>query len=463
MTNFALRRTRFVILRSNATKNRGEQGKDMGIQKQLKNVYTLWYLLTLSRTLDGDPKKIKRDQNRKIHALMKRAYDIPVYREKFEQSGTTPDDYHCSEDLVKFPTLTKPELRLWMQQEWDNHPEIHDDINILSTSGSSGTPLKVLYTQKEQACSDANWARALASAGYKPFRGKMYSFSTSHKGPRKKDRDSIIQKFGFMRRKVVGEDHIVGDGIADLIADINDYKPDLICLRRNVMVRMVAYAETHGLNIYKPDYYAPISEMVDDVTRRALAEALGPGLIDAYGVSEMGSFIYQFPGKDYRVVANDIAVANVYNDNNELADDGRIVVTSLYKHTYPLINYETLDLGKSYVKDGVRYFTDIEGRMNDLVKHEGGADSSALQLMRIANHTVGLSQFRFIEETYHDLKVELVADPLNTSMTREEIEERFITEIQKLYGDEFKIHIAWLEELEPDKTGKQRCFVCNVK
>ena len=110
----------------------------MGIQKKLKNVYTVWYLLTLRRSFDGDPKKIKADQNRKIHKLMKRAYRIPVYREKFEQSGTTPDDYHCSEDLAKFPTLTKPELRLWMQTEWDEHPEIHDDTNILSTSGSSG-------------------------------------------------------------------------------------------------------------------------------------------------------------------------------------------------------------------------------------------------------------------------------------------------------------------------------------
>ena len=288
----------------------------MSLQKKLKNVYTVWYLLTLKRSFDGNPARIKADQNRKIHRLMKRAYRIPVYREKFEQSGTTPDDYHSAEDLVKFPTLTKPELRLWMQTEWDEHPEIHDDINILSTSGSSGTPLKMLYTQKEQACSDANWARALAAAGYKPLRGKMYSFSTSHKGPRKKDRDSIVQKFGLMRRKVVGEDHIVGDGIADLIKDINDYKPDLICLRRNVMVRMVAYAESHNMEIWKPQFYAPISEMVDGVTRKMLAKALGPGLIDAYGVSEMGSFIYEFPGVGYRYVANDIAVANVYNDSD---------------------------------------------------------------------------------------------------------------------------------------------------
>lgn len=434
----------------------------MSIQKKLKNFYTVWYLLNLPKTFEGDPKKIKADQNKKIHNIMKRAWEIPVYRKKFEESGTTPDDYHCSEDLVKFPTLTKPELRLWMQKEWDEHPEIHDSVNILSTSGSSGVPLKMLYTQKEQAFSDANWARALSAAGYRPLRGKMYSFQTSHKDPNAKGRDSIVQKFGLMRRKVVSEDYCVGDGIADTIRDINDYKPDMLCFRRNCMVRIAAYSKQHDMPVYRPKFYVPVSEMVDEVTVKILNETFGPGLIDAYGVSEMGSCVYKFPGKDFYYVANDIAVANVYDSNNQLANDGRIILTTLYKKTYPLINYESLDLGKSYVKDGLRYFTAIEGRMNDLVKHEDGVESSALMLMRIANHTVGLSQFKFVQESYHDMLIQLVEDPYNRSKTKEEIEEHFIKSVKDLYGDEFRIRVEWLDVIEPEKTGKQRCFVCKI-
>ena len=127
----------------------------MKFKKKLKNVYTLYYLLTLHKSFEGDPAKIKKDQNKRIHKLMKRAYKIPFYRERFIQSGTTPDDYHSAEDMVKFPTLSKPELRLWMQQEWEAHPEKHDELNVHATSGSSGVPLKVLYTQAEQGCSDA--------------------------------------------------------------------------------------------------------------------------------------------------------------------------------------------------------------------------------------------------------------------------------------------------------------------
>ena len=436
----------------------------MKFEKKLKNVYTLYYLLTLHRHLDGDPEKIKKDQNKRIHKLMKRAYKIPFYKQRFIESGTTPDDYHCAEDLVKFPVMTKPELRLWMQQEWENHPEKHDSINVHSTSGSSGVPLKVLYTQKEQGCSDANWIRVLRDAGYHPFRGKMYSFQTSHRDPNAKPkRDSFIQALGVMRRKVVSEDNCVGDGIADTIRDINEYKPDMICFRRNCLVRIVAYAEKHNMPLWKPKLYCPISEMVDDVTRNLLKKTLGDGLIDAYGLSEMGSFIYQYPGNDFYYVANDIAAVNVYDDNNNLADDGRIIITSLYKKTYPLINYDTRDLGKSYVKDGLRYMTKIEGRMNDMVLHEDGVESSALMLMRIANKTVGLSQFRFIEETYHDMLIQLAPDPNNTSMSHEEIEKHFIDSVRELYGDEFNIRIEWMDVLPPDKTGKQRCFVCNVK
>ncbi|MDO5538517.1 MAG: hypothetical protein Q4F83_00375 [Eubacteriales bacterium] len=435
----------------------------MSIEKKLLNVYTFFYLIRLKKTFAGDPAKIKADQNKKIHRLMKRAYKIPFYRAKFEESGTTPDDYHCSEDLVKFPTMNKAELRLWMEKEWNEHPEKHDSLNVMSTSGSSGVPLKMLYTQKEQAFSNANWIRVLQVAGYRPLRGKMYSNQTNHKDTDAKKGDSIIQKFGLMRRRVVSEDTCVGDGIADTIRDINEYKPDMLRFRRNCMVRIAVYAKQHNMELWKPKYYAPVSEMVDDVTRNILTEMLGPGLIDAYGVSEMGSCVYKYPGDDFYYVANDIAVANVYDDNNQLADNGRIVLTSLYKKTYPLINYDVLDIGKSYVKDGLRYFTAIEGRMNDVVKHEDGVESSAVQLMRIANGTVGLSQFRFVQESYHDMLIQLAPDPNNTSKSREEIEEHFVSSVKKLFGDEFKIRVEWMDMLPPDKTGKQRCFVCNVK
>ena len=104
----------------------------------------LWYfptdLMKLYRKVPTNPAKVKAVQDRKVRELMKIAYDIPFYRERFEATGTTPEDYTCAEDLYKFPVLTKEELRDWSNLELDEHPEKYKDWHISPTSGSTGVP-----------------------------------------------------------------------------------------------------------------------------------------------------------------------------------------------------------------------------------------------------------------------------------------------------------------------------------
>ena len=58
----------------------------MSIQKKLKNFYTFYYLMKMPKSFDRDPAVMKAEQNRNIHKLMKRAYEIPFYRKRFEAS-----------------------------------------------------------------------------------------------------------------------------------------------------------------------------------------------------------------------------------------------------------------------------------------------------------------------------------------------------------------------------------------
>ncbi|MCD8329868.1 MAG: hypothetical protein LUC27_04150, partial [Lachnospiraceae bacterium] len=333
---------------------------------------------------------------------------------------------------------------------------------LFATSGSSGIPLKFMQTQRECACVDANWIRVLMFAGYHPLRGKMFSFVTSHKKIDPKKGDSIIQKFGLMRRKVVSEDNCVGDGIGDVIRELNEYKPDVLCFRRNCLVRMALYAKKHGLTIYKPKLYTPVSEMVDEVTRNILTEAFGDGLFDAYGSSETGSIAVLLPGADLFYIHSDTHVVNIYDDDNQLADDGRVIVTTLFKKDFPFINYEIGDRASSVTLDGVRYLKSIQGRVNDLVKHENGPETSALYLMKIPNGITGIAQFKFIQESWHDMRVQLVADPDNHEHTREDIEDFIAQKMSGLFGDEFRLIFDWMDVIPPDKNGKMRCFACEI-
>lgn len=432
------------------------------LSKKLTNVSTLYYLFVLDKHFSGNRKKIKNKQNKNIHKLMKRAYEIPFYRQRFEENHLTPDDFHCSEDLAKFPVLTKAELRVWMKELYEANPDKRDSWDATSTSGSTGVPLTLYQSQREHACTNANWIRILMTFGYNPVFGKMLSFESSYRKEKKKH-DSILQRFGILQRRKLSETRCTEEGMPEVIRELNEYHPDLICLRKNCIVRIALYAQEHGLSIRQPRWYIPVSEMVDEMTRKILEKTFGPGLVDAYGSDETGSCIIKAPGKDYYDICNDTHVVNIYDKEDHLANDGRVIITPLFKTDFPLINYDIGDIASSYVVDGIRYITKIHGRMNDMVRHENGEETSVLELRKITNDITGIAQFRFVQESYHDMRVELVRDPEDTTYTNAQIEEFFQKKLQAIYGDEFRFRIEWLDVIPPDPNGKLRCFVCLVK
>lgn len=433
------------------------------IRKEFKNVMTLYYLLKFDKKVPEDNAANKRRQDKKVHKMMKRAYEIPFYRERFDANGLTPDDFNSAEDLNKFPLLTRTELREWMQEVMEANPEKMKNWIPYSTSGSSGVPLKFVISQREGAAYNANWIRVLMFAGHKPFTGKMLTFLTTHSKVDPKKGDSWIQKLGLLRRKIVPEHLYVGEGMRDLIELVNDYKPDVICFRKNVLVRMAVYAKKHGMTIHQPIAYTPVSEMVDEITRKLLFETFGPNMFDAYGCNEIGSCAVKLPGSDLFYIYSDTHVLNIIDDEGNLAEEGRLIGTTLYKYDFPIINYIIGDTATSVHKDGLRYIKSIKGRTNDLVQHANGTETSATELMKIPNGITGIAQFRYIQESMDEISILLVKDPNVKNITTEEIESFFEKKVEDLYGfPEYKLNFQWMDEIPPDENGKMRCFICKV-
>ena len=113
-----------------------------------ENFASFWNLLVLSKNNLFNSAVYKK-QNRKLRKLMKRAYEIPFYRKKFDVAGLKPKDIKNREDLVKFPILTKNEIKEWLTPLVDSEKE---RMHIVSTSGSTGTPLKTNDSFSKRKC-----------------------------------------------------------------------------------------------------------------------------------------------------------------------------------------------------------------------------------------------------------------------------------------------------------------------
>ncbi len=104
-------------------------------------------------------------QLERMQWTLRHAYaNVPMYREKFDTADVHPDDLKSLEDLAKFPYTTKQDLR-------DNYPfgtfavPMEDVVRVHASSGTTGKPTVVGYTQQDIDVWASAMARSIRAAG----------------------------------------------------------------------------------------------------------------------------------------------------------------------------------------------------------------------------------------------------------------------------------------------------------
>ena len=107
-------------------------------------------------------------QLKRLKATLQHAYDnSPVYKLKFDAAGVHPNDCHTLVDLAKFPFTTKIDLR-------DSYPYGMFAVpraacsRIHASSGTTGKPTVVGYTQRDIDTWATVVARSIRAGGAKP-------------------------------------------------------------------------------------------------------------------------------------------------------------------------------------------------------------------------------------------------------------------------------------------------------
>lgn len=424
------------------------------IEKKLVNILIFFDLTKMKKKMPEDFSSVKKVQDKRVRRLVRKAYKIPFYRKRFVESGITPRDIRTGEGLAKLPLLTKEELRAWMNEEEKNAK--YDNWFRDTTSGSSGEPLMVLLSPREKAYMMANWFRVMMLAGYNPFLGKTMSRRSAHSITG--GYDTVMQKFGILRREFVAQ----YDPEDSVVRTINEYRPDFLYMNKTEFMRICLYCKNNNVELWKPRYYVPTGEKIDDAAKELFYEILGDGMIDSYGTAEAGACMVKLPGSDEHVVHNDSFVVNVYNDNDELDDEGKIAVTPLYKTDLPLINYVVGDRCISEKRDGVRFVKSIQGRLNDFFKYRTGEVTTFFEIAPVIAHCDSILQIRFIQDSYEELRIQCVFNEERKNQSRDSVEKQLTEDLQRKFKHPFNISYEWMESIPPDKNGKLRMIVCNI-
>jgi len=287
-------------------------------------------------------------QLRRLQRLVQRVYDsVEPYRLKMDDAGIKPGDIQSLDDLHSLPFTTKDDLRA-------NYPfglftvPLEDVIRVHASSGTTGQPTVVGYTEADIDLWASVMARALAMAGVTP--GDMvhnaygYGLFTgglgAHYGIEALGATVIPVSGGNSKRQITimrdfGSTVLLSTpsyalALADAMADVG-VSPEELKLRVGI----------HGAE--------PWSEnMREEVERK-----LGIKAVDIYGLSEIigpGVAMECLETERGMHILEDHFLPEIVNPDTleplPYGEVGELVFTTLTKEAFPLIRYRTKDISR---------------------------------------------------------------------------------------------------------------------
>lgn len=316
-------------------------------------------------------KKLAALQLERLKWSLKHAYEkVPHYRKKFDAAGVKPKDLKTLADLARFPFTAKADLR-------QNYPfgmfavPMDRIVRIHASSGTTGKPTVVGYTQKDIDTWTHVMARSIRAAGAWPgdkvHVAYGYGLFTgglgAHYGAEALGLAVIPLSGGMTERQV---------------QLIQDFKPEIIMVTPSYMLAIADEMEKQGLDPRKASLRIGIfgAEPWTNEMRKQIEARTSLDAIDIYGLSEViGPGVAQecLETKDGLTIWEDHFYPEiVHPETGEVlpeGEKGELVFTSLTKEAMPVIRYRTRDLTRLLppTARSMRRMEKITGRSDDML------------------------------------------------------------------------------------------------
>ncbi|MFF9248269.1 phenylacetate--CoA ligase PaaK [Streptomyces globisporus] len=310
-------------------------------------------------------------QRERLRSTLRHAYDnVPFYRDAFDRAGLKPEDCRTLADLARFPFTAKTDLR-------DNYPfgmfavPEHEVRRIHASSGTTGRPTVVGYTERDLDTWADVVARSIRAAGGRPGHKVHVAYGYglftgglgAHYGAERLGCTVIPASGGMTARQV---------------RLIQDFRPEIIMITPSYMLTLLDEFERQGVDPRSTSLKVGIfgAEPWTEGMRREIEDRFAIDAVDIYGLSEvMGPGVAQecVETKDGLHIWEDHFYPEIVDPfTGEVLPDGEegeVVFTSLTKEAMPVIRYRTRDLTR-LLPGTARTFRRMEkvtGRSDDMV------------------------------------------------------------------------------------------------
>jgi phenylacetate-CoA ligase len=284
-------------------------------------------------------------QLQRLQGIVRRAYEhVPLFRKRMDDRGEAPADIRALADITRLPLAEKTDLR-------DTYPfglfasPMTDIVRLHASSGTTGKPIVVAYTQEDVQVWTNVMVRSLAACGL-------------HKG------DIIQNAYGYGLFTGGLGAHYGAEALGATVIPISggntqrqlmlmqDFGVTAICCTPSYFLHLMDQAAEMGVNIKDLPLHTGVfgAEPWTEAMRRRIEADSGIKAFDIYGLSEIIG-----PGVAMECccqtgphIFEDYFYPEIINSKTGKpcaeGEEGELVLTTLGKQAMPMIRYRTRDI-----------------------------------------------------------------------------------------------------------------------
>ncbi|HZH74354.1 MAG TPA: hypothetical protein VFD91_17820 [Mariniphaga sp.] len=404
--------------------------------------------------------ELKKWQENRLRNLLNDAIkNVPYYRKNIKLNASKINRFRIG-DLKYLPILEKNTVKRYAEQlVSESFTEKKIEIH---TTGTTGTPLKIICTPEIRQKNYAYFNRFLKIAGidYNGIRatfGGRIIVDYNHKSP------PFWRYSHFQKNMLFSSYHISEKTIESYTKALQRLRPSYIDAYPSSLYMLAKYAEQKSISLQKlTKSIVTSAEVLHPCQREVIEKRFGVPIYDQYGSAEMCVFIAQCGLGKYHI-HSDYSIVEFIKDDGTYAGPGEeaeIVCTGLINPVMPLIRYKIGDRGiisEEKCKCGNKFpvLERIIGRSDDYIITPDGRKIGRLSPV-LKGYPVREAQY--VQEKPDEIIVNVVKDAGYNENTGCKIED----ELRKRLGDRIKIYINCVNKIERGKGGKYKTVISKI-
>ena len=437
--------------------------------------FTKQYILSPGRINRLNRKQMEKYRYKAFKKMVKYAYTIPLYHDKYKKAGVHPNDMKGVEDIKKIPMISKNDLRESFPDRLLPSVSAKKKSYVICTGGTTGKSVYIYTDFYTMGISNIPFLREL-----KPFNlnwrktrfVNVGNFNTSRIDLvyEEKFQNSILSLLA-MKDNQLNID--VNLSIKEMIEKIDKFRPGVM-LSYPAIYQHLAFLKRkgYGQNI-RPTVLFAAGALLDNYTRKYVQDAFNCPLLNTYQSVEAQGIIASECTKGTWHIHHDLYNIEAIDENGNLVspgERGHVVITRLWGRGTPIIRYTGMD-------DWVRIidYKDCEcGLSTPVIK--GGVEGRRRANIILPNgkifppgafcfiepvlqkyKTFKIKQYQIVQQKIDKIDILIVVDEdlRDTGVSIDTIKKDIKEMYQCKVGDDVEIEVTEVDEIKNPKDASK--------